>query len=646
MGLNVTQKLIRSHLTEGEMLPGREIGIRIDQTLTQDATGTLVMLELEAMGLDRVRTEVSVQYVDHNLIQEDFKNPDDHLFLRSACRRFGVWFSPAGNGVSHPVHQERFGKPGKTLLGSDSHTPAAGAIGMLAIGAGGLEVALAMAGQPFHVKMPKVWGVNLVGTLPDWVSAKDVILEMLRRHSVSGGIGCVLEYCGAGLAGLSAMDRHVIANMGAELGATATVFPSDIEVHRFLKSQGREADWMELVPDPNADYDLHEEIDLTRLEPLIAVPSSPGNVVPVREVAGQEIYQAYVGSSANPGYRDFAVVAEIVKGKRIHDRVSFDVNPTSRQILENLVRDGHLLSLIHAGARVHQAGCNGCIGMGQAPATEKISLRTVPRNFPGRSGTREDKVYLVSPETAAASALMGTITDPRDLGTAYPHVADTDHPILNHQMLSPPPCVEESRRLRLEKGPNIASLPKFGVLPDEFQLPVLLKLGDNISTDEIMPAGARVLPFRSNIPKIAEFAFDMVDQTYSQRAKALKETDGHAIVGGSNYGQGSSREHAALAPRYLGLRVVLAKSFARIHGQNLVNFGILPLEFVDPSEYDRLANGDILVLKDLRAKVPQRRILIDNRTRDRTFEACHDLSLRQVQVVLEGGLINWVKQQL
>jgi aconitate hydratase len=517
---------------------------------------------------------------------------------------------------------------------------------MLAIGAGGLEVALAMAGQPFHVKMPKVWGVNLVGTLPDWVSAKDVILEMLRRHGVSGGIGCVVEYYGQGLAGLSAMDRHVIANMGAELGATATVFPSDVEVHRFLKSQGREADWIELVPDPDADYDLHEKIDLTRLEPLIATPSSPGNVVPVREVAGREIYQAYVGSSANPGYRDFAVVAEIVKGKRVHDRVSFDVNPTSRQILENLVHDGHLLSLIHAGARVHQAGCNGCIGMGQAPATEKISLRTVPRNFPGRSGTREDKVYLVSPETAAASALRGVITDPRDLDTPYPHIADTDQPILNRQMLNPPVSLEEARGLSLEKGPNIASLPEFKALPDELQLPVLLKVGDNISTDEILPAGARALPFRSNIPKIAEFAFDIVDRTYWQRAKALDGTDGHAVVGGSNYGQGSSREHAALAPRYLGLRVVLARSFARIHGQNLVNFGILPLSFVDPAEYDWLGNGDILVLKDLHEKVPRGRILIDNRTRGRTFEACHDLSPRQVQVLLEGGLINWVKQQL
>lgn len=646
MGWNVTQKLVQSHLAEGEMLPGQEIGIRIDQTLTQDATGTLVMLELEAMGLDRVRTGVSAQYVDHNLIQEDFKNPDDHLFLHSACQRFGIWYSPAGNGVSHPVHQERFGKPATTLLGSDSHTPAAGAVGMLAIGAGGLDVALAMAGQPFYFKMPKLWGVKLVGTLPDWVSAKDVILELLRRHDVSGGIGCVLEYYGPGLAGLSVMDRHVIANMGAELGATSTVFPSDAEVRRFLKSQGREADWTELVADPDADYDLREEIDLSRLEPLIAMPSSPGNVVPVREVAGQEIYQAYVGSSANPGYRDFAVPAEIVKEKRIHDRVSFDVNPTSRQILENLVRDGHLLNLIHAGARIHQAGCNGCIGMGQAPATAKISVRTVPRNFPGRSGTREDKVCLVSPETAAASALMGVITDPRDLDMPYPRVADPDRPILNHQMLIPPLPIEEARRVTLKKGPNIASLPVLDGLPDRLELPVLLKVGDNISTDAIMPAGARVLPFRSNIPKIAEFAFDMIDQTYCRRAKALEGTDGHAVVGGDNYGQGSSREHAALAPRYLGLRVVLARGFARIHGQNLVNFGILPLEFADPAEYDQLESGDILVLKDLNEKIHEGSVLIENRNRGRMFEARHELSARQVDVLLVGGLINWVKKQL
>lgn len=646
MGRNVAQKLLHSHLVEGDLVPGREIGIRIDQTLTQDATGTLVMLELEAIGLKRVRTELSAQYVDHNLVQEDYKNPDDHLFLRSACRRFGIWYSPAGNGVSHPVHQERFGKPGKTLLGSDSHTPAAGAIGMLAIGAGGLDVALAMAGQPFYLKAPKIWGGKLIGKLPDWVSAKDVILEMLRRHDVSGGIGCVIEYFGPGLAGLSAMDRHVIANMGAELGATSTVFPSDSQVREFLKSQGREADWIEVTADSDASYDMHDEIDLSSLEPLIAMPSSPGKVRPVREVAGQEIQQAYVGSSANPGYRDFAIAAEIVKGKRTNDRVSFDVNPTSRQILENLVRDGHLLSLIHAGARIHQAGCNGCIGMGQAPATDKISLRTVPRNFPGRSGNREDKVCLVSPETAAASALAGVITDPRDLDMTYPHVSDPEQPILNRQMLVPPLSVEEAQKVILEKGPNIASLPSLDGLPNRLDLPVLLKVGDNISTDAILPAGTRVLPYRSNIPKIAEFAFDMIDQTYYRRAKDVGPERGHAVVGGNNYGQGSSREHAALAPRYLGLRIVVARSFARIHAQNLVNFGILPLVFVDPSEYDQVNNGDTLVIDDLQDKVRQNRIVIDNKSRKRTLDVRHNLSARQIEVILAGGTINWIKEQL
>ena len=468
MQLNVARKLIQLHLLEGEMVSGQEIGIRIDQTLTQDATGTLVMLELEAMGLERIKTELSAQYIDHNLIQEDHKNPDDHLFLRSACQRFGFWYSRPGNGVSHPVHQERFGKPGKTLLGSDSHTPSAGAIGMLAIGAGGLEVAMAMAiaGQPFYFTMPEIWGVKLVGELPDWVSAKDVVLEMLCRHDVDGGVNRIIEYYGPGLRSLSAMDRHVIANMGAELGATTTVFPSDDAVRRFLKSQERENDWVELVADENAEYDVHGEIDLAKLEPLIAKPSSPGNVVPVRKVAGLEIYQSCVGSSANPGHRDFAVAAEIVKGKQVHERVSFDINPTSRQIFENMVKKGHLLSLIHVGARIHQAGCNGCIGMGQAPATEKISLRTVPRNFPGRSGTREDKVYLVSPETAAASALMGVIIDPRDLKMEYPRVQDPENPELNTEMLVPPLDPEEAGEIQLEKGPNIASLLEFDPLPD------------------------------------------------------------------------------------------------------------------------------------------------------------------------------------
>ncbi|MDX1521935.1 MAG: aconitate hydratase, partial [Anaerolineae bacterium] len=496
MGKNVTQKLIESHLVEGEMKPGAEIGLRIDQSLTQDATGTLVMLELEAMKIPRVKTELSAQYVDHNLIQEDFKNPDDHLFLRSACQKFGVWYSRPGNGVSHPVHMERFGIPGKTLLGSDSHTPAAGSLGMLAIGAGGLEVAMAMAGHPFYVRMPKIWGVKLTGQLPAWVSAKDVILEMLRRHDVDGGVGKIIEYYGPGLNSLSAMDRHVIANMGAELGATTTVFPSDETVRDFLKTQERADLWQEIVADEDADYDEHETIDLAELEPLIACPSSPGNVVPVAEVAGREIYQSYIGSSANPGLRDFAVAALMVEGKQVHDRVSFDINPTSRQILENLIELGLLSKLIHAGARLHQAGCNGCIGMGQAPATNRISLRTVPRNFPGRSGTREDKVYLCSPETAAASALTGVITDPRTLDMDYPHFTEPQTIRINTEMLVAPP--ENGTAIKLEKGPNIKSLPEAEPLPDTLEMPVLIKVGDDISTDEIMPAGAKVLPYRSN----------------------------------------------------------------------------------------------------------------------------------------------------
>ena len=648
-GYNVAKKLIKSHLVEGKMVPGQEIAIRIDQTLTQDALGTMVMLELEAMEFDRVKTELSAQYVDHNLLQVDFKNPDDHLFLESACRRFGIHYSRPGNGVSHPVHQERFGKPGRTLLGSDSHTPAAGAIGMLAIGAGGLDVALAMADQPFYFKMPKIWGIRLVGELQDWVSAKDVILEMLRRHGVRKGRGRIIEYYGPGLTCLSAMDRHVIANMGAELGATTTVFPSDDEVRRFLRAQGRENDWSELSADPGAEYDIHDEIDeidLSKLEPLIAKPSSPGNVVPVREVAGKPIYQAYIGSSANPGYRDFAVAARMVSGRRIPAQISFDVNPTSRQILETLARDGHVSALIHAGARLHQAGCNGCIGMGQAPATDKISLRTVPRNFPGRSGTREDKVYLVSPETAVASALRGKITDPRTLGMEYPRVRDPDDPVRsNTQLLVPPPPPQEARKVKIIKGPNIKTLPIFNALPDEMTLRVLLKVGDDISTDAIMPAGADVLPFRSNVPAISKFVFDRIDKTYYDRAVKTRGAGGHVVVAGKNYGQGSSREHAALAPRYLGLRVVLAKGFARIYRQNLVNFGILPLEPVDDPECDRIKQGDVLKLTGLRRQVREgREIRVENITRKHGFTARHNLSDRQIDVLLEGGLINWVKK--
>jgi aconitate hydratase len=643
MGKNVTQKLIESHLTEGRMIFGEEIGLKIDQTLTQDATGTLVMLEFEAMGIARVRTELSVQYVDHNLLQEDFKNSDDHLFLRSACKKFGLWYSRPGNGVSHPVHMERFGVPGKTLLGSDSHTCAAGSLGMLAIGAGGLEVAMAMVGEPFYLKMPKIGGVKLVGELPDWVSAKDVILEMLRRHDVDGGLGKIVEYYGPGLRFLSAMDRHVIANMGAELGATTTVFPSDDAVKEFLKSQGREQAFREILADPDAEYDEYEEINLSELEPLIALPSSPGNVVPVREVTGREIYQSYIGSSANPGLRDFAIPAMIVDGKQTHDRVSFDVNPTSRQILENMTATGILGKLIHAGARLHQAGCGGCIGMGQAPATGRISLRTVPRNFPGRSGTKEDQVYLCSPETAAASALTGVITDPRTLGMAYPRFMPPKTELLNIEMLVPP--AQEGEPYDLEKGPNIKPLPQLEPLPDTLEGPALLKVGDDISTDEILPAGAKVLPFRSNIPAISRFVFSPIDETYYERAMSYQK-QGSFIVGGSNYGQGSSREHAALGPRYLGVKAVIAKSFARIHLQNLSNFGILPLIFTDPDDWNKIAQDDTLSIPDVRNAIRQgNSVKVINLTRNETYETEHRMTHYQVEMVLAGSLINLVKQK-
>jgi aconitate hydratase len=644
MGLNVSQKLIKSHLVAGSLQPGTEIGIHIDQTLTQDATGTLVMLELEAMGLERVKTEISVQYVDHNLIQADNKNPDDHIFLQSACQRFGIWFSRPGNGVSHPVHMQRFGVPGKTLLGSDSHTPAAGSLGLLAIGAGGLDVAMAMAGRPFYLKMPEIWGVRLSGKLPAWVSAKDVILELLRRHDVDGGIGTIIEYYGPGLAALTAMDRHVIANMGTELGATSTVFPADEAVRKFMAGQGREQEWRSLAADPDAEYDRHEEIDLASLEPLIARPSSPGNVVPVREVAEVPIYQAYIGSSANPGYRDFAIAAEIVRGLQVAEGVSLDINPTSRQLLEELMLSGELNHLIHAGARLHQAGCNGCIGMGQAPASGRISLRTVPRNFPGRSGTKEDQVYLCSPETAAASALTGVITDPRTLEMPYPQVELPETRRINPEMLLPPLALSAARQVELAKGPNITSLPALEPLPDELTLPILLKVGDDISTDEIMPAGARVLPFRSNIPRISEFVYEIVDPAYAGRALEYKQLGGHAIIGGENYGQGSSREHAALAPRYLGLRLVLAKSFARIHNQNLVNFGILPLVFANPVDYDLLEMGDLLKLVDIREQLTTSEQLdVHLPKKDLTFTVIHNLTPHMVAVLLSGGLLNWMR---
>lgn len=640
--MNVTEKIIKAHLVEGEMRVGSEIALKVDQALCQDATGTLVMLELEAMELDRSKAEVSVQYVDHNLIQEDYKNPDDHLFLASAAKRFGLYFSRPGNGISHVVHMQNFGIPGKTLAGSDSHSCAAGSLGMIAIGSGGMEVAMAIAGYPLYIKMPKVFGVRLTGQLPDWVSAKDIILEMLRRYNVKGGVGYIIEYYGDGLQYLTAMDCHVIANMGAELGATTTVFPSDEITHAFLQSQGRSKEWVELQAGKEATYDKYDEINLAALEPLIAKPSSPGNVVPVSEIAGEEIYQVYIGSSANPGYRDFAVAAQMVKNKTVKNNISFDINPSSRTVLEELARDGHLGSLVHAGARIHQAGCGGCIGMGQAPATHKNSLRTVPRNFPGRSGTKEDKVFLCSPETATASALTGAITDPRALEMPYPRIKVPKERILDKACFDPPLPLSTAQKISLQKGPNIASLPKLDPLPKRLKLPVLLIVGDNISTDEILPAGLKVLPYRSNIPKISEFCYMNVDPDYAKRA--LKEEGGHVIIGGENYGQGSSREHAALAPRHLGLRVVIAKSFARIHWQNLINFGILPLTFKNPKDYSAIKEAAMVEIENLPDSLDQDELSI--KINAKRIEVKHSLSERQREILALGGLINWAKKHL
>ncbi|KHE72162.1 aconitate hydratase [Halobacillus sp. BBL2006] len=647
MSYNVTQKLIKDHLVEGEMTPGSEIGLKIDQTLTQDATGTMVMLELEAMGIERAKTEASAQYVDHNLIQEDSKNPDDHLFLESAAKRFGLYFSRPGNGVSHPVHMQRLATPGKTLLGSDSHTCANGCMGMLAMGAGGIDVAMAIAGEPFYVKMPKVWGVKVTGELPDWVSAKDVILEMLKRHGVKGGVNHVFEYYGPGLKNLTAMDRHVIANMGAELGATGTVFPSDEETKRFMTLQGREKDWIELKADGDATYDVYDEIDLSEIGPMVAKPSSPGNVVPVEEVEGEPIYQSYIGSSANPGYRDFAIASKIVEGRHIADGVSFDLNPTSRQMLIDLSQNGHIANFLQAGGRLHQAGCNGCIGMGQAPATGRNSLRTTPRNFPGRSGTKEDSVFLCSPETAAISALNGKITDPRKADFSYPNVQELDKPTVDTRLLDEPLPFEEAKNVDLVKGPNVASIPEMDELPNDMELPILLKMGDDISTDEILAGGARVLPYRSNLPEISKFTFEIVDDTYYDRAMDIRDQGGHAVVAGTNYGQGSSREHAALAPKYLGLRVAIVKDFARIHWQNLANFGVLPLTFVNESDLDDLEQGDVLVFKGLRDGIKQSSTVeAEVKGKNKKLKLEHALSPRQIEIMQMGGLINWVKNRL
>lgn len=647
MGSSLTRKLIEPHLVGGEPTAGREIALRIDQVLVHDVLGPMIVLELEAMGVDRVQPEVAVAYVDHLMVQTDERNAEDHDFLRSACRRFGMWLSPAGNGISHPVHQELFSRPGQTLLGGDSHTPANGAVGMLAIGAGGLAVALALAGEPLSLRMPKVWGVRLTGQLPAWVSAKDVILELLRRHGVAGGTGRIIEYFGPGLAGLSAMDRHVIANMGTELGATTSVFPSDDAVLRFLRSREREQDWVELLADDDADYDVTDEIDLSGLEPLIALPSSPGNVVPVAHVAGRRIGQAYIGSSANPGYRDYAIAALVVEGRQASSDVSFDINPSTRAVLTNLLQHGHIQRLITAGARLHQAGCNGCFGMGQVPAPGSISLRTVPRNFPGRSGTREDAVYLCSPETAVASALTGVITDPRTLAMPYPEVAEPTPWLTNRSMMITPLPPEAARAVQLVRGPNITSLPELEPLPDVLELPVLLTLGDDVSTDEITPAG-NAASLYSSLASLAPFTFAGTDDSYPGRATEVRNAGGHALVAGRNYGQGSSREHSALVPRYLGLRVVLARSFARIHWENLVYFGVLPLVYAETdADNEKVGRNDLLVLSGLHAALVRGdEVLLENRTRGTEIVTRHDLSSRQLDVLFKGGAMNWQRERL
>lgn len=641
MPQNLARQLIGEHLVDGRMEPGEEIALRMDQTLTQDATGTLVMLEFEALQVERVKTKISVQYVDHNLIQEDHRNPDDHLFLETACRKYGLWYSPAGNGVSHPVHQERFGIPGQSMVGSDSHTPAAGAIAMLAFGSGGLEVALAMAGRPLHLKMPRVMGIELRGRLSPWVSAKDVVLELLRRYGVKGARGCIIEYFGDGLESLSAMDRHVIANMGTELGATTSVFPSDAVTRQFFRQQEREEDWRERQAESGARYDHRDWVDLPALEPLIATPGSPGNVTTVHDVAGKALSQAYIGSSANPGFRDFALPALMVEGRRVDSRVSFDVNPTSRQILENLTEAGYLGKLIHAGARIHQAGCNGCIGMGQAPATRSNSLRTVPRNFPGRSGSEDDRVYLCSPETVTASALTGFITDPRDLGMDYPGFQEPEKIIINREMLVPPPA--DGATVDLRKGPNIATFPDLDPLPDPLEGPVLLKVGDDVSTDEILPAGNRVLPLRSNLPEISKYCFTALDPSFHYRARE-REGRPFFVIGGDNYGQGSSREHAALAPRHLGMRCVVAKSFARIHWQNLVNFGVLPLVFKNVDDFDALESGHFLRFSGGTRHLLQGHSLhLESDEGGDPVPVVHELSERQIRIIEAGGLVNYVR---
>ena len=641
MGYTLAQKIIKEHLLSGEMTVGSDIGLKIDQTLTQDATGTMAYLEFEAMGVPRVKTEKSVAYIDHNTLQTGFENADDHRFIQSVAKKHGIYFSRPGNGICHQVHLERFGKPGKTLIGSDSHTPTGGGIGMLAMGAGGLDVAVAMGGGAYYITMPKMVRINLTGKLQPWVSAKDVILEVLRIMSVKGGVGKIVEYGGDGVKSLSVPERATITNMGAELGATTSIFPSDEITKAFLKAQGREEDWCELQPDTDAVYDEVIDIDLSALKPMAACPHSPDNIKTIEEIGPQKVDQVCIGSCTNSSYLDLMRVAAILKGKTVHEDVSLSIAPGSKQVYNMLALNGALGDLIAAGARILECACGPCIGMGQSPNSKGISLRTFNRNFEGRSGTADGQIYLVSPETAAASALTGVFTDPRTLGEEV-KIELPEAFLINDNMVTPPAPEEEMDSVEVLRGPNIKPFPTTKPLADNIEAPCALKVGDNITTDHIMPAGAKILPLRSNIPAISQHCFTVCDKEFPKRAQEMKQS---VIVGGANYGQGSSREHAALAPLYLGVKAVLVKSFARIHRSNLINAGILPLTFENEADYDKISQGDVLSMPDVKACIGEGRdIIIENKTAGGKITAKCELTDRTKAIILAGGLLNYTKE--
>lgn len=640
MGETLAQKIIRAHLLHGDMTPGSEIALRIDQTLTQDATGTMAYLEFETMGIPRVRTELSVAYVDHNTLQSGFENADDHRYLQTVAKKHGVWFSRPGNGICHQVQLERFGKPGKTLIGSDSHTPTGGGIGMLAFGAGGMDVAVAMGGGAYYITMPKMFKVNLTGTLRPYVTAKDISLELLRILSVKGGVGAIIEWGGPGIAALSVPERATITNMGTELGATTSIFPSDDVTRAFLAAEGREADFIPLASDPDARYDRIIDIDLNTLQPMIACPHSPDNVVPVETLAGTKVDQVCIGSCTNSSLFDMLKVAALLKGRTIAPGVSLSISPGSKQVLTMLADCGALTDILASGARLLECACGPCIGMGFSPNSGGVSLRTFNRNFLGRSGTKDAQVYLVSPETAVAAALTGTITDPQTLGP-MPAVTLPEQFRIDDSAVLPPAPADEADAVEVLRGPNIQPFPQSRPFADTLTAELVLKVGDNITTDHIMPAGAKILPYRSNIPKLAEFCFTVCDPTFPARAKAAG--DG-IIVGGSNYGQGSSREHAALVPMYLGIRCVVAKSFARIHAANLINAGILPLTFADPADYDALQPGAHLRIDDIRTGMAAGKLTLTDTAAGKSYPVVCSLTGRQQAILLAGGLLNYTKE--